>query len=761
MVEAVTSVAERTIRAAVVAYSHCVAEVRLSRNGLSLFAGPAVLGALALGAALPAATGAYATIGAAPIAGSPGLPDGRVYEQVSPADKNGNFVRQPPASIGLADADGEAVVFVGTGAMGNAAGGLTEVFVSKRSHSGWQTSSTRPRQPGEPDIFGGRPLTLVPSSSFSSFLFTTYGSSVSAEPPGLGVGANLYLSDDPAVEPTWIAQPKIVDPIPMLGENNSLRNYLVVGGTPDFSTVYFAYAGTLLPQDAPRAPHVGGAMGATDGDGAWGLYEWSGGTLAEAGVLPDGTLDPFGAVPAATAEVENVRVSAPGAFPQALDNEISTDGSRVFFVSPDPKVSAPTKPELYVRETGPTGVKSTTLVSQSQLPGHDGEPAPDGPQPFSNTPIFTAEPDGTSYVFASPDGSQAFFASTDRLTSAAPANGSVKEYDYDLDTGQQTYLPGVTGSLVATSPDGSDFIFENTATTPSELDLWTSGTDGGRVTPIVQLPPSASGPVDVSGARSSTDGAAFVFRTNSPLSGFNNGGGFEQVYRYSVGSAELICASCPPVGVTPSGDAQVSHDDETEEPVTTVDTDVISSDGSQVFFDSSSPLVPQATNGMRNVYEWENGHVYLISSGRSGIDSYILDSSASGGDVFFTTSEGLAPGDTDGSADVYDARIPRRGDRPPPSAVACEGDVCQGPPSVPSPLTAPASATFSGLGNVAPPPVEKPQVKPRSLTRAQKLAQALRVCGKKPKRKRQACIGQARKHYGAGSKGAKSNRRSK
>ena len=45
------------------------------------------------------------------------------------------------------------------------------------------------------------------------------------------------------------------------------------------------------------------------------------------------------------------------------------------------------------------------------------------------------------------------------------------------------------------------------------------------------------------------------------------------------------------------------------------------------------------------------------------------------------------------------------------AAVPCEGSVCQGPPNVPSPLTPPASATFSGLGNptpeVTPPPPPK------------------------------------------------------
>jgi hypothetical protein len=104
----------------------------------------------------------------------------------------------------------------------------------------------------------------------------------------------------------------------------------------------------------------------------------------------------------------------------------------------------------------------------------------------------------------------------------------------------------------------------------------------------------------------------------------------------------------------------------------------------------------------RDVYEWENGVVYLISSGRSSQNSFFLDNSESGSDVFFVTAEGLVPGDTDGAYDVYDARVPHAPENPPATAVPCEGSVCQGPPNVPSPLTPPASATFTGLDNPEP-----------------------------------------------------------
>ena len=111
-------------------------------------------------------------------------------------------------------------------------------------------------------------------------------------------------------------------------------------------------------------------------------------------------------------------------------------------------------------------------------------------------------------------------------------------------TGSLTYLPGVTGPIVVSAaPDGSSFMFENTASTPAELDLWTSG-PGWRPGQHDHAAACYQGEaIDVSAGEVSADGSVFVFRTDSPLpGGFNNGGGFEQVYRYeAVGSLIGVC----------------------------------------------------------------------------------------------------------------------------------------------------------------------------------------------------------------------------
>ena len=89
----------------------------------------------------------------------------------------------------------------------------------------------------------------------------------------------------------------------------------------------------------------------------------------------------------------------------------------------------------------------------------------------------------------------------------------------------------------------------------------------------------------------------------------------------------------------------------------------------------------------------------------------------------------------------------------------CEGEACRGAPAPQPVFGAPASATFNGPGNFAPPAVAT-VVKPKPLTRAEKLAKALKACKKdKSRKKRVACERQARRKYGP--KKAKAKKKAK
>jgi hypothetical protein len=762
---------------------------------------PLILASAGLTTALPATASAYATLEAPPIfSAAPGLPDGRVYEQVSPADKNGNEAgsgTDPQITgannhWGVAAGDGDSVLFEGTGPMGESPWGSNLFFVaSKTGSAAWSTRGLTPRAQQNVGVLNARFKYVDPSADLSHVMFDSEEGEYATPPP---------KGDCPQPEGDlhrlFLSGPDPFAPATMLGRQGSVECAagVPVGGSPDFSTVYFT-GGGLLPADA--AVEEGNSF-----------YEDREGVLQETGVLPDGLLDQFGAVPAAAGHEKSLTgnqvssVESPDGAPA---------GSRAFFVSPDPATCeqnpaypgknncAVNPPELYVRENG----ERTLLVSQDTLlPSETGglpSAAPAGVSQMLNPThnIYhkeNADTDG-SYVFASPDGSQAFFQSTDALTPAAAqaAPGSEpKTYDFDVDTDTLTYLPDVTGQLVATDTHGTSlaFVKPEEVGEPGErgqLDLWSAGAAGGSVAPVVQLPgPPTSGGSGgnesyavryVSQARMSEDGSVLVFTTATQISGFNNGGthinhieevepGSEQIYRYDLAANTLGCVSCTPAGVTPSGDSSFSsmQPAETYEfyGATTAggaDARGISANGDRIFFDSRDPLVPQDTNTDspeveckentpcpqgRDVYEWENGVVYLISGGKSPRNSYYLDNSANGEDVFFATTESLVPGDTDGGYDIYDARIPHPGDNPPAAAVPCEGAVCQGPPNVPSPLTPPASATFSGLGNPAPEPAATPTVTKKTTKKTVKCKKGL-VKNKKGKCIKKAKPKQAKK----------------
>jgi hypothetical protein len=200
------------------------------------------------------------------------------------------------------------------------------------------------------------------------------------------------------------------------------------------------------------------------------------------------------------------------------------------------------------------------------------------------------------------------------------------------------------------------------------------------------------------------------------------------------------------------------------------------SDTGRLFFMSSDALAPQDVNGVMDVYEFEpegvgdcsgssptfngtlGGCVSLISSGGSTEESVFMDASESGDDVFFLTAAKLRPEDYDSALDMYDARVCSTSSPciplPPASPPPCStGDSCKPAPALqPSIFGSAPSATFSGIGNLVGSP--SPAVAtPRSLTRSQRLARALRLCKRKRSaRKRTACERQARKLYGAKSK---------
>jgi hypothetical protein len=299
-------------------------------------------------------------------------------------------------------------------------------------------------------------------------------------------------------------------------------------------------------------------------------------------------------------------------------------------------------------------------------------------------------------------------------------------------------------------------------------------------------------------ARVSPDGRYVAFMSDRSLTGYDNrdassGKPDMEVYLYDSASRRLACVSCNPTGSRPAG-VEVGKIQSSGGNLVGAygpehwlaanlppGVNIVSesslyqpralSDSGRLFFNSNDGLVPQDVNGQEDVYEFElegtggctavsvsfsaglGGCVGLVSSGASPAESGFMDASETGGDVFFLTSSRLTSQDYDTGLDVYDAHecsvsVPCVAQ--PVSAPPCSsGDSCKAAPSPqPSVFGAPASATFAGAGNVVASPATS-VVRAKSLTRAQKLARALRACRKKPRRGRAACKRQARKRYAA------------
>jgi hypothetical protein len=674
--------------------------------------------------------------GPAPSPGTPGLPDGRAYEQVSPVNKNGNpagatVLQGATPNYAVAAPDGSSLFYSAAGGsnFGANSNGCQQASVSSRSTEGWTTRGVLPPFNGSvtcaPGVGDGS--NLLPSADNSQLAIGSSGSLGSAPAGQLDlVGADQSSS--------WLSQPQISDPL----SAPVYRPPRIAGASPDLGRIYFSYRGTLLPADDQGNPAFGGASRnsvISAGDGYdFGFYEWSrSGGLTYAGVLPDGSIDPYGAAPAAIGAS-----NATGAYfynPQEFSyNEVSADGSKALFVSASS--SAPL--ELYDRETAADGSQKTVLISRSAV---TGQPAADSPPqvsvpwacPFLYATVANC---GAPYAYGSPDGSHVLFADVDALTADAPDDGSVKEYEYDTSTDTLSYLAGFDDQLPCGGPsqpcyfspildgtaDASELLFFKETRGGDSVDLWSAG----RITPVAQFPDpdGANGPYLIPEARVNQDGSAIVFETDSPIyttapGEFNNSGGFEQVYRYVVATGELSCLSCGATGLSHTGNANMTNSDNvsTEPGVAAAfwaaDERAVSSDGGRVFFDSPDQLVPQASNGKRNVYEWEaagdgscpsaqgGGCLYLISTGQSAGDDFFLDNSTPGNDIFFATTQGLVPQDTDGGYDVYDARV--GGGFRASGAAPCSGDSCQGAVTGAPALPSGGSLSFSGPGDTSPP----------------------------------------------------------
>ncbi len=727
------------------------------------------------------------------------LPDGRAWEMVSPPDKRGAPVEALTREGGLiiAAEDGDTLTYVVDGALGEEAQGNRspewQQVLAGRTANGWSSQDiATPNSQAKGVTAGLAPEYQFFTSDLSTALVEPAELGGSAEPPLVSgvTQATIYLRDN--ATGTFLALVSEANTAPGTRFGGHVH---FVSATPDLSHVV-----------------IQSSVALTGGGSAPGLYEWSAGQLRFVSLLP-------GRKAASEPEL--------GFVGRVLTHTISDDGSRIIWTTPGGAVEAK-RGHLYMRDTGRGETiqldAAKGVVEPENSSAQFQAASRDGSRIFFTdkqrlTVDSTAEPGQGN---GKPDLYECEIAEVaDKLTC------NLEDLTVDHNDGEHASVQGllfgtsedsssiylIAQGVLAANENGNDEKAEATKNNLYELHFdgvqWTttfvaalSSEDGAEWEGAAGLGNRALLPVRVS-----PNGRYLAFMSAASLTGYDNhdaspeakGARDEEVYLYDSAAGSLRCVSCNPSGARPDGVLDANESGEglgllvdrhqvwvghwlagsvpgwtAQNIKSALFQSRYLSDEGRLYFDSPDHLVPAATNGKEDVYEYEpsgvgscqspsGGCVALISGGGSDRESAFIEATPTGSDAFFVTDGQLLPQDTDTAFDIYDARectqvSPCLTPPEPPSPGCSDTETCR--PALPAQQTpaGPAgTAVFSGSGNVV---SQRPSAKQESqaskraskpLTRAQKLAAALRSCRKRhvhATRKRRACERNARKLFG-------------
>jgi hypothetical protein len=629
------------------------------------------------------------------------LPDNRAYELVSPPSKRGADVIAQSYKT-FAAADGNGVTFPATGAFGDVRGTATDVqYLSRRNGapgtSGWMTHAISPPSGSQTllalafsnfptfeaaftdDLSGGvykswRPLTDAPTVAGVSNLYRLRNLDASVPQVELMTAGAAPL----AATPTFLRQ---------------LFQNAFDGASKDLTHVLFQSPWNL----------VGDGGFSLDGD----LYEFADGVgvrrVGRIPSAPDSACDEVDG-PACVDASAQAGISASLAYggSQHSAGMISDDGSRIIFQAAG---------AIYMREDGVrtfqlnASEKSTPETSQSAAAW---DMSRDGARVFFTTSEGLVEGDDGGadlYVYdrRAPEGARLTRLSLNSAGDSCDVQGVVGASS----TGRAVYFI-CNGQLVAGEPLALVGLF-----------LWRDGTHAylGRFEnfnfAVINTPRTPWQFSFVAKASRVTPDGRFVLFTAFSGDGFRGVGGFggydhadhRQLYLYSADRGTLVCVSCNPRTAAAAGDAMPGiFAGASASPLTQHLSHALSDDGRRVFFSTPEALVADDSNGMWDAYEYDvlSGTLHLISSGKDPADSYFLEATASGDDVFFVTRERLVGWDVDDSYDLYDARVGGGFPDPAPAAPVCTGETCRAPVTGPPAAAPGASAHFRGAGDATP-----------------------------------------------------------
>jgi hypothetical protein len=613
------------------------------------------------------------------------LPDCRAYELVTaPVTSGSQFdgeLRMAYAS--KAAADGEALTLT-TAEPRPGAPTAGEKYVARRSAGGWIAE----------DIM---PLESYDGVGCANYQFAyAFSEQVTRDVIQAGGGSRATSSNNKREDPESCNPEgsQVVSGEPVGYENLLVRenatgayqlvNVLPPGVTPADAHFQAASADVSHVIFTETSPLAAGAQ-----YGVENLYEWDEGAVRLVSVLPDGA-----AVPGSFAAKADTREH---------DGVVSSDGSHVLFTYGG---------ALYDRIDG----QRTVQVDEKQ-----GGSGPGG---------------GGSFKAASADGSKVFFFDESKLTAGSTAEaGEPDLYECALPEGASkceltdlTVAAAGHADVLSVTPLGghdSSYIYfvakgvlaSNTREfTNSQGQTVVEGAEAGKENLYLwngETTTFIAGGVEYSSygiEQTSPDGKWLAFETKKSLTGYDDaalGSEYSELFLYSAATGQLACATCNPTGEPAGAQGGVAHRGEAlGEIYGLFPNRHVLTDAGQVFFETTEALVPSDTNGQRDVYEYEGAGAHLISSGTSSFETALEDVSENGNDVFFRSNQQLVPQDNqEGQIVTYDARV-GGGFAEASSPPACTtADACRTPVSPqPSIYGAPASQTFSGLGNLAPPP---------------------------------------------------------
>jgi hypothetical protein len=626
------------------------------------------------------------------------LPDCRAYEMVTPAYKEGNNVQ-----VQAIAPDGERMVGNSTGAFAGTENDKSSEIGTAGAHyelartpAGWLTTPLEPS------------LSSFPASGILDESSDLEQSLWRLRTPAQAAGTGeLYLRDaSSAFTPIGPLQP----PPGLEGGFGGEFNYL--GSSPNLSRVLFS--------KRPEAPG-----GLWPGDGTQenkSLYQYTGTGQVEPELVAVANEGPL----ASNAEAQLIsRCGADlGGVGTSADryNAISATGATVFFTARECE-GQPASDELFAR------VDRSRTVAISE------------PSTQDCSECLTTAPLSAQFAGASEDGSKAFFITEQELLPGATGT-NLYEYDFARPAGQRIVLVSRSPSEAAAvqgvariSEDGSYAYFiargELTSTPNARGEqaeagaenLYAFETAGDRLAFVGQLSEAdellwqqsdEERPVEAT-----PDGRFLVFSSSAALTGAEDTSTVAQLFEYDAATGSLTRISIGEDGWNDNGNTDSEAEAPlirapnygVDNPTAAASSLTMSDDGSYVFFESADSLTELASSGLPSVYEYHDGHVYLIAAGHdpAALAVGLIGTDASGADVFFYDSDQLVPQDTDTQRDIYDARVDV-GFEVTPQAGSCEADACQGALSI-APTILPGASTTQVAGENLRPPASRPAAK--------------------------------------------------